>query len=123
MVPITAFGCNNAIESVASLTNQLHALLKGNANPTTEEVEKAFARYQKEREGRALSCVSVTGDYCRRSCWSTWFGWFITYWLSPLLGDVFVVNAILSPWIKDSIKLDFVGEKHPLTGKVPWKYT
>jgi 2-polyprenyl-6-methoxyphenol hydroxylase-like FAD-dependent oxidoreductase len=122
MTPNLGQGGNHAIESVASLINQLHALLEEKPNPTAAELETAFARFQKEREGRVRTIAGLTASYTRWASWRTWPGWFIQFWLWPLVGDRFIVNRLLSPMIKESIKLDFVEEKHLPAGKVPWKY-
>lgn len=122
MTPNLGQGGNNSIESVASLANQLHALAKEKPNPTATDLEGAFARYQKEREGPVRTIVGLTGSYTRWTSWRTWFGWFIQSWMWPLVGDRFIVNRFLSPMIKESIKLDFVEEKHLPAGKVPWKH-
>ena len=122
MTPNLGQGGNNSIESVASLINQLHALLKEKPNPTAAELEGAFARFQREREGQVRTIVRLTGSYTRWASWRNWFGWFMQFWMWPLLGDRFIVNRLLSPMIRQSIKLDFVEEKHLPAGKVPWKH-
>lgn len=122
MTPNLGQGGNNSIESVAALVNQLHALHKENPKPTTAEVEKAFARFQKDREERVREVAGITGNYTRWTSWRTWFGWFMQFWMWPLVGDRFVVNRLLSPMIRESIKLDFVEEKHLPPGNVPWKH-
>jgi 2-polyprenyl-6-methoxyphenol hydroxylase-like FAD-dependent oxidoreductase len=125
MTPNFALGCNNAVESVASLTNRLHALLQAcgkNANPSTAELEQAFAAYEKDRKARATVAMTMTGDYTRRASFQTWFGWFLECWVAPLLGDRFIMTYIFGPWIRDAIKLDFVEEKQPKVAKLGWKY-
>lgn len=124
MTPNLGQGGNNSIESVASLINQLNALAKENLHPTAAELEAAFGRYQKEREGQVKLVAGLTGSYTRWTSWRNWFGWFAQYWMWPLMGDRFIVNWLLSPLIiKESIKLDFVEENHLPKGKVPWKYS
>jgi 2-polyprenyl-6-methoxyphenol hydroxylase-like FAD-dependent oxidoreductase len=122
MTPNLGQGGNNSVEDVASLINQLHALAKEKPDPTTAELEAAFARFQKEREGRIKFIAGVTGRYTRWTSWRDWPSWFMQYWAWPLLGDRFIVNRLLSPLIRDSIKLDFVEEKRLPPGKMAWKY-
>ncbi|KAK3326007.1 hypothetical protein B0H66DRAFT_549915 [Apodospora peruviana] len=123
MTPNLGQGGNNSIEDVASLVNQLHALLRDNPSPTTAELEGAFARYQKQREKQVKTIAGITGNYTRWTSWRNWVGWFMQFWMWPLVGDGFVVNWLLSPMIRESIKLDFVEEKRLRVGKVAWKYT
>jgi 2-polyprenyl-6-methoxyphenol hydroxylase-like FAD-dependent oxidoreductase len=122
MTPNLGQGGNNSIESVASLINQLNALVKETSHPTAAELEEAFGRYQKEREGQVKLVAGLTGSYTRWTSWRSWFGWFAQYWIWPLVGDRFVVNRLLSPMIRESIKLDFLEENDLPGGKVPWKY-
>lgn len=122
MTPNLGQGGNNSIESVASLINQLNALVKEKPNPTAGELEEAFGRFQKERERQVKLIAGLSGSYTRWTSWRSWFGWFMQFWMWPLVGDRFIVNQLLSPMIKDSIKLDFLEEKHLPAGKVPWKY-
>jgi len=122
MTPNIALGCNNAIESAASLTNHLHMLLEDVPNPTVTQLEATFALFQKERWARAKLSVNMTGNHCRRSCYQTWLGKFLLTRVMPLLGDSFLMNYALSPWAKDAVKLDFIDEKHPKKGSVVWKY-
>ncbi|KAK3303650.1 uncharacterized protein B0T15DRAFT_540893 [Chaetomium strumarium] len=122
MTPNLGQGGNNSVEDVASLINQLNALVKEKPNPTTAELEGAFARFQKERKGRVKFIAGITGRYTRWTSWRDWPSWFMQYWVWPLLGDRFIVNRLLSPMIRESIKLDFVEEKRLPPGKVAWKY-
>ena len=119
-------GGNNAIESVASLVNQLHALLvkkaKQEAAPTMVELEAAFAAYQGERYKKVKRVAGLTGDYTRWTSQQGWFGWFVLSRVWPLVGDGFVANRLLTPMIKESVKLDFVEEEHLPAGKVAWKF-
>jgi len=123
MTPNLGQGGNNSIESVASLVNQLNALVKKKPNPTAAELGEAFARFQKEREKQVKFIMGLTGSYTRWTSWRNWFGWFIQSWMWPLVGDRFIVNRLLSPIVRESIKLDFVEEKQLPAGKVPWKFT
>ncbi|KAK4098755.1 FAD/NAD(P)-binding domain-containing protein [Parathielavia hyrcaniae] len=122
MTPNLGQGGNNAIESVASLVNRLNALAKEKPIPTAAELEAAFGLYQNEREAQVKFIAGLAGSYTRWTSWRNWFGWFMQFWMWPLAGDRLVVNRLLSPLIKDSIKLDFVQEKHLPAGKVPWKF-
>ncbi|KAM7208133.1 hypothetical protein V8F20_001413 [Naviculisporaceae sp. PSN 640] len=122
MTPNLGQGGNNAIEDVASLVNQLHGLLKIVPSPTPAELEAAFARYQDERENRVKKTAGLTGKYTQWTSWRNWSGWFMLSWLWPLLGDRVVVNWLVSPMVKESIKLDFVEERDLPVGKVPWKF-
>ena len=122
MTPNLGMAGNNAVESAASLTNKLHALLREKPSPTTGELQAAFAGYQKEREGRAAFCSWLSGRYCRWASWRTWLGRWIQSRLFPLLGDGVLVKYLISPWVRASVKLDFVKEKHLPPGAVPWKY-
>jgi len=122
MTPNVGMAGNNAFESAASITNKLHALLREKPNPTTDDLQAAFAGYQKERERRAAFCTWLSGRYCRWASWRTWYGRQIQSRIFPLLGDRFLVTYLLSPWIRNSIKLNFVEEEHLPAGAVPWKY-
>ncbi|KAK3389430.1 hypothetical protein B0H63DRAFT_427900 [Podospora didyma] len=122
MTPNLGQGGNSSIESVASLMNHLHALVEEKPNPSTAELEEAFASYQEERQAQVKFIAGLTGSYTRWATWRNWLGWFMQSWMWPLLGDRFIVNWFLSPMIKDSIKLDFVEEKNLPAGKVLWKY-
>lgn len=122
MTPNLGQGGNNSIESVASLINQLHALVKDKPDPTTAELEEAFGRYQKERENQVKLVAGITGSYTRWTSWRNRFGWFMQYWTWPLLGDRFIVNWLLSPMVRKSIKLDFVEEKNLPAGTVSWQH-
>src|SRR3569833_2677359 len=114
MTPNAAMGCNNAIESAASLTNHLHALLQKSPDTTSAQIRAAFSRYQDERLPRAKVSVSRSGDQCRRSSYQTWFGMLLQTRILPLLGDRFVVRNLFSHWVQESIKLDIVAEKQLL---------
>jgi 2-polyprenyl-6-methoxyphenol hydroxylase-like FAD-dependent oxidoreductase len=120
MTPNLGQGGNNAMLSVASFVNHLRALAQKTPSPTVTDLEKAFAGFQKERKGPVEFIVKVTGNYTRWASWRTWFGWLIQSWIWPLVGDRFVIDRMLSPIIKDSIRLDFVEEKNLPPGKVPW---
>ncbi|KAH6854733.1 hypothetical protein B0I37DRAFT_320993 [Chaetomium sp. MPI-CAGE-AT-0009] len=120
MTPNLGQGGNNAIESVASFVNHLRKLAMEKPNPGVTDVEQAFSSYQKERKAAVEVIMGITGNYTRWTSWRTWFGWFIQSWIWPLLGDRFVVDRLLSPLVKDSVKLDYVEEKNLPAGKVPW---
>lgn len=122
MTPNLGLGGNNAIEDVASLVNQLHNLLREVSDPTTTELEGTFAKYQTERENRVKKTAGLTGRYTQWTSWRNWSGWFVQYWVLPFLGDRFMVNWLVSPMIRESIKLDFVEENSLPVGKVPWRY-
>lgn len=122
MTPNLGQGGNNSIESVASLINQIHALLKEQPTPTTAELQGAFARFQNERSAQVKFIANLTGSYTRWASWKNWFGWFMQAWVWPTFGDRFIVNWNLSPMIKESIKLNFVAEENLPVGKVKWKY-
>jgi len=122
MTPNLGQGGNNSIEDVTSVVNKLHALVKEKPDPTTADFDSAFAAFQKEREKKVRKVVALTGSYTRWGSWRNWFGWFMQYWAWPLAGDRFIADWLLSPMIKESIKLDFVEEKNLPAGKVAWKY-
>jgi len=122
MTPNLGQGGNNSIESVASLINQIHALIKEQPSPTTADLEKAFVLFQKQRQGQVKFIAKLTGSYTRWASWKNWFGWFMQAWVWPTFGDGFIVNWNLSPMIRESIKLDFAKEENLPVGKVKWKY-
>ncbi|KAK3298730.1 uncharacterized protein B0H64DRAFT_386005 [Chaetomium fimeti] len=122
MTPNIGQGGNNAIQSVASFVNHLRAVAQEKPNPEVADLEKAFAGFQKERKAPAEFITGITGKYTRWTSYRTWSGWFIQSWLWPLLGDRFVIDRLLSPVIKDSVKLDFVELKNPPAGRVPWTH-
>jgi len=118
-----ALGANNAIESVAVLANHLHALLCKTVSPTTKDLEQTFASFQKQRKTRTSQAISMTGDYTRRATWESLTAWFLQQYMAPLKGDKLIARWIIAPWVRDGVKLNFVEESNPVTGKVPWADT
>ena len=120
MLPNVGLGCNNAIESVASLVNRLKALVLANPTPSTDELVNLFAAYQQERQSRAIRCTRISGFLLR-------YAWFLTIVLKFLSNFISLDNTrfiadVLYPWIpRDAIVLDFAPESCPKTGRIPWR--
>src|ERR1700756_3898940 len=106
MTPNLAFGANNAIESAASLVNNLHALLKVDPTPDTKDLEKVFAKYQAERHSRARLFTRITATYTRFAAWQNWLSSFASKYIIPLIGDQFIADWVFSLMPKSGIILD-----------------
>lgn len=111
MTPNIGFGFNNAFESCASLTNQLHKLLNSDgaelSSPNTADLEKAFEAYQSQRYSRAKICHDVSGLYTGMAAWDhIWYKWLA--YLSPMLQPATVFVNRIAHVVKGAVKLDFL---------------
>jgi 2-polyprenyl-6-methoxyphenol hydroxylase-like FAD-dependent oxidoreductase len=115
-----ALGANNAIESAASLTNHLRALLDTDHNLSTVSLETAFSSYQQERFGRAKWCSRLTGLLLRYAGWLNSLLLFVGRFTVIGEGDRFVADTVF-PWIpRNGVVLDFVEETERKVGRIPW---
>ncbi|KAH8684733.1 hypothetical protein BGZ60DRAFT_398209 [Tricladium varicosporioides] len=89
MTPNMGQGGNQAIESVATLTNCLVDMLvkAGKTGPTTAEVEKALQRYQKLRKRRAAMFVKLSALVTRDEALDTLSHTLRFLFLEPFNGE------------------------------------
>lgn len=111
MTPNIGFGFNNAFESCAALTNQLHKLLNTDglniSSPSTSDLAKAFQGYQSRRFRRAKHCHDISGLYTGLAAWDH-IGWKWFAYISPVVVPAsFVVNR-MAVLVKGAVKLDFL---------------
>lgn len=95
--PNLAIGFNNAFESAAALTNQLHAMLHSPAilgtktSPTLEDITKAFLAYKNARFPRVLEQYKLSHWHLRFITWNTW----ILKWNDKLLSRITPNSAMM----------------------------
>lgn len=117
-----AFGLNVSLEDVAALTNRLHALLviQHVTHPTTSQLQVLFADYQAERYSRAKLCVRMTGLYTRFATWNNVLFKWMSLYVAPKVGDMFVADWVFS-WIpRGGLVLTFLRESDPKRGEVKY---
>ncbi|KAH0433751.1 hypothetical protein CcaCcLH18_05738 [Colletotrichum camelliae] len=123
VTPNIALGGNSAMESVAVLCNQLHAMLEQQqgAKPSRATVSQVFSKYQAERHARMKEITSFSGLVTRMQAWDGWLMKFVYRWIMPLLPGSFLINS-MAPLIKAAPKLDYVSLKDFPVGEVPWTH-
>lgn len=95
--PNLANGFNNAFESAAALTNQLHAMLHSptisgtETSPTLEDITTAFSAYKKARFPRVLEQYKLSHWHLRFITWNTW----ITKWNNKLFSRIIPESAMM----------------------------
>lgn len=117
----TGLGVNNGINSAAALANELHRVLQSANEPSTKELEDAFARYQSVRGPESSRLHHMGRQQIRAVTWETWGGWFFDRFVSPWIGAN-KVAGILGGIIKGGQILEYV----PFVDRevqVPWDHS
>ncbi|KAI5867263.1 FAD binding domain protein [Durotheca rogersii] len=124
VMPNMALGGNASIESVSVLTNHLRQMLVDNhwKKPSSAEIEKALARYQKERLERMKMMLKFSSITNEAQNWPTVWYRILSTWLIPLLPQRVLADN-LGRIISSAPKLDFLEVGEFPTGRMPWKYT
>ncbi|ORY57848.1 uncharacterized protein BCR38DRAFT_501483 [Pseudomassariella vexata] len=112
MMPHQGTEANNGIESAASLTNNLAALLRYRPEPKNHDLRRAFAAYQSEREGPA----SIWANMARFSLDRT------TQNEGPFLDAVRVIDERIPPLVAASVRLNTILFENEKQGTLPWSY-
>jgi hypothetical protein len=121
-MPNMGLGGNSGIESVVVLTNHLHQFLADNnqAKPSGAELQKVFHAYQTERYDRVNNIYKFSNFVNEAQGWSTWWYWFMSTWLVPLLPQRLLADQ-LGGILSAGAKLDFVDVGNFPSGRMPWK--
>ncbi|KAH7308524.1 hypothetical protein B0I35DRAFT_515639 [Stachybotrys elegans] len=117
----TGLGGNIGIHTAAALANELHRALQANSNPSTEALEKAFARYQETRSSLTSELHMGGRQQVRTVTWETWFGWFFDRIVLPWIGWRLFLKGLTGIITQGQI-LEYVPFKDREV-QVPWANT
>jgi 2-polyprenyl-6-methoxyphenol hydroxylase-like FAD-dependent oxidoreductase len=110
MTPNLGSGGNSAIESAASLANELRALLVQYRSPDTpvaaDEVHHALSNYQRTRATRASATFKASKYITRLHAMRGPFEYVLAHYLMPRAGDL-LTDLASDSWI-GAVRLDFL---------------
>ncbi|KAJ2992880.1 hypothetical protein NUW58_g2021 [Xylaria curta] len=120
VTPNFALGANCALESSASLLNEVYDLLattKAGGKPTKEAISAAFRRYQQTREPRQKDAANASAFLTRIHAWDGFLNRFTMKYLWPIQGQGFYADK-LADLCAGAPKFNFL----PVTYKLPASY-
>ncbi|KAK2749197.1 putative secondary metabolism biosynthetic enzyme [Myotisia sp. PD_48] len=122
MTPNIAFGANSALESVASLCNEINRVVKSHpkGTPTRAELNAGFQKYQRTRTPRVKKIFDLAAMMTRLQAWDGWLLKFVMRYIVPLVGDNRVADQFAKV-IKGAVKLDYVPLGNVPRGSVKWE--
>jgi 2-polyprenyl-6-methoxyphenol hydroxylase-like FAD-dependent oxidoreductase len=129
--PSTGQGCNHGIADVVVLVNRLHRLLSSSAssleqqqerrNPTGEELQAVFSRYQEDRHEDVVKTCEGSGTATSTATWSTFMKWFMDkYVLSMVWFQRHYADGAVAAKMARIPVLDFVEGEEEIKGRVPY---
>jgi hypothetical protein len=115
-----------AIESAASLVNQIHGKLISSpeglsSHPSQQELSAVFQVYRDERIPRVKAIFELSAHMTREQAWHNLIYKGVSKFVFPYMSDVRVAG-VFADVIKGGVKLDFVPLRNRFEGTVPWEY-
>ncbi|KAH8674159.1 hypothetical protein BX600DRAFT_495460 [Xylariales sp. PMI_506] len=118
ITPNEGSGANNGIESAVSLANELQRLLRMKGDPKTDEIEKAFAAYQADRQTRVEMWAQNANTEMGRLLWSNSLKSFMVTHMMPLADRLGYIEGQVNGLVSKSSRLNPEAFD---TANVPWK--
>lgn len=103
--PETGQGANSAIETAASIANELSRLLKRTDSPSDDDISIAFARVQEQRFDRVKTLVDKATAAGRADSFTTAMDEFSARHVMPHLDPITTLNGFMDDFV-DGVRLE-----------------
>ena len=123
LTPNAGWGFNCGVVDLVVLVNHLRRLLKSDPNPSREDLEALFKRYQAERADDTKKTYKASAQRVRSVVWPGWVQRWLAWYILPYF-DLGKLDWTMTgrPLMRDSPVLEWLEEKHLPSHRIKYKY-